>query len=194
MLTQQRNRPAWTPRDFSVKAGVVSLVRDAVAALAAPLLEVTATSSRGPREASTANPLSSLPLSRGRPSHARCCSGWPCGQRALRAGCGSHTGRTCRKSLNQRCGNDSSNPMHAQSALLGSGKIQFRARLTLTLTGAFGSRKPGRREVGPGRFFFAAPRRVFWHPLRRRSGGGPRSGDRTPSAHPPRTHALLRPF
>ena len=172
---------------------MVSLLRGAVAAFAAPLLEVTATSSHRPREASTAKPLSSLPLSRGRPSQAHYSSGWPCGQRALRACSGSHTGRTCRKSLNQRWGNGSSNPMHAQSALLDEGKIEFRARLTLTLTGAFGSRKPGRREVGPGRFFFAAPHRLFWQPLRRQSGGGLRSGDRTPSDHPARTHALHRP-
>ena len=159
--SQQRNRPAWTPRDFSVKAGVVSLVRDAVAALAALLLEVTATSSRGPREASVANPLSSLPLSRGRPSYARYCSGWPCGQRALRAGCGSHTAGTCRKSINQVRGNASSNPMHAQSAFLGSGKILIRAQFASPNAGAFGGRKPGRRGMGQVEFNFGGPLRIF---------------------------------
>ena len=55
--TQRGDRPAWYPRDFSVKEGVVSLLRGAVAAFAAALLEVTATSWFRPREASTAKPL-----------------------------------------------------------------------------------------------------------------------------------------
>ena len=128
--------PAWYPRDFSVNGGVVSLLRSAVAAFAVALLEVTATSWHRPREASTANPLSSLPLSPGRPSNACYCSGWPCGQRAVRAGCGSHTARTCRKSLNQRCGNASSNPMDARSAFPVEQKIPFRTRRTHSSWGA----------------------------------------------------------
>lgn len=132
-VAQRGLAPVPTPRENSVKTMWFRRSRDAVAAFAAPVLDVPATSSHRPGEASAANPLASRPLSRSRPSPAPNCSGWHSAKRAARTCTRARTARTCRRSLNEVRGNASSNPIHARTALLGSGKIHLRptgARLT----------------------------------------------------------------
>ena len=122
LVSQRGLAPVPTPRENSVKTMWFRRSRDAVAAFAAPVLDVPATSSHRPGEASAANPLASRPLSRSRPSPAPNCSGWHSAKRAARTCIWARTARTCRRSLNEVRGNASSNPIHARTALLGSGK------------------------------------------------------------------------